>query len=184
MGGTLIVWKAPVVTDEEDARRLLADHHTNGDESAFEPSVDVARFYDDIVARYPPLEEPAAVPATWAATPERSDRIVSMDYGWSASGSFLDDIEELARKHRLVLYDPQGPTVTGPDQQPEEPFVPDAREIARLTLLAAGAIAAAVVAWWASITIVSWIVIIVAGFLAVMAIGTLMHYAREHTRRN
>jgi hypothetical protein len=182
MGGTLIIWKAPVVDDEEEAERLLADHHETGDVSAFEPSADVARFFDELLALYPPLEEPGALPATWAATPTRSDRIVSIDYGWSASDEFLDDIERLARKHRLLLYDPQGPTITRPDDPPDEPFVPDVREVARVALIGAGAIAAALLAWWASITIVSWLVIIVAGFLAIMAVGTLLHYAHERRR--
>lgn len=182
MGGTLIVWKHPVVADEEEAEHLVAGHHETGDESAFEPSDDVTRFYDELLALYPPLENVGAVPATWAATPARSDRVVSMDYGWSASNEFLDDVERLARKHRLMLYDPQGPTITGPDEPSEEPFVPDAREVTRVALIGAGAIAAAVVAWWASITVVSWIVIIVAGFLAFGAVGTLVHYALERRR--
>jgi hypothetical protein len=182
MGGTLIIWKAPVVDDEDEAKRLLADHHETGDVSAFEPSADVARFLDELLALYPPLEQPEALPATWAATPTRSDRIVSIDYGWSASDEFLDDIERLARKHRLLLYDPQGPTITRPDDLPDEPFVADVREVARVALIGAGAIAAALLAWWVSITIVSWLVIIVAGFLAIMAVGTLVHYARERRR--
>jgi hypothetical protein len=93
MAGTLIVWKTPRVVDEDEAARVLGDYYATGDESAFEPSADVAQFYDDLVALYPPLEDvdpdEADVAPTWASTPERSDRIVTMDYRWSVSDAFL-----------------------------------------------------------------------------------------------
>jgi hypothetical protein len=171
-----------VVADEDDAKRLLAGYYANGDTSRFERSAAVERFYDEIVALYPPLEDIGdledAAP-TWSATPERSDRIVSMDYSWSASDEFLDDIGRLARKHRLILYDPQGPSIVRPDDPPEAPYVPDVREVARVALIGVGAVAAAIVAWWASITVISWLLIIVAALLALMAAGTLVHYARS-----
>jgi hypothetical protein len=187
MAGTLIVWKRPKVVDEDDAKRLLREYHETGDESAFEPSGDVASFYEDVMALWPPLEEldldDKSLPASWAQTPERSDRVVSMDYSWSASGALLDDIERLAREHGLVLYDPQGPVVVDPDQ-PETEYVPDAREIVRITALLIGALVVAVGAWYLSITVLSWIVIVVAVLFALMAAWTLVAYAREAIERN
>jgi hypothetical protein len=187
VAGTLLVWKAPKVADEDAAARLLAGYYATGDESAFEASGDVTAFYDDMMALWPPLEEidldDESVPASWSATPERSNRIVSMDYVWSASDALLDDIERLAQLHGLVLYDPQGPAVIDPDQAESE-YVPGAREILRLTAILVASVAVAVGAWFASITVLSWLVIVVAGFLAVMAAGTLLAYAREAgTRR-
>jgi hypothetical protein len=41
MSETLILWKAPVVDDPDEAARLLAPYYDDGDESAFEPSPDV-----------------------------------------------------------------------------------------------------------------------------------------------
>jgi hypothetical protein len=184
MAGTLIVWKAPRVDDEDAAARLLAEYYETGDESAFERSDDVAGFYDELVALYPPdkLGRGADEESAWAATPERSDRIVSVDYRWSASGAFLDDIERLARAYGLILYDPQGPTVVGPDEEGTD-YVPATREVVRVTLILMGALVVAAAAWYASIVFVSWIVITVAGFMALMAVYTLYAYAREALQR-
>jgi hypothetical protein len=50
--------------------------------------INVERFYEEIVPLYPALEslgdEQLDRSPTWASTPERSNRIVRMDYGWSA----------------------------------------------------------------------------------------------------
>jgi hypothetical protein len=186
MAGTLIVWKGPKVVDEDDAKRLLRDYYETGDESAFEVSDDVASFYEDVMARWPPLEEldldDESLPASWAQTPERSDRIVSMDYVWSVSGALLDDIERLAREHGLVLYDPQGPVVIDPDR-PETEYIPDAREYVRVTALLLGSLGVAAGAWYASITVLSWVVIVSAGLFALMAAWTLVAYARQAIER-
>jgi hypothetical protein len=186
MAGTLLVWKRPKVADEDAAARLLGHYYETGDESAFEASDDVSAFYDDVIALWPPLEtidhDDESIPASWSSTPERSDRIVCMDYVWSASGALLDDIGRLAREHGLVLYDPQGPVVVDPDQ-PESEYVPDAREIVRLTAILFASVAVALGAWFASITVVSWVVIAVAALVAVMAAGTLIAYAREARAR-
>ena len=182
MSGTLIVWKAPRVEDEDAAARLLREYYATGDENAFEPSDDVTQFYDAVMALYPPLEaldlEEADLVPSWSSTPERSDRVVSMDYRWSAPDGFLADIQRMAREHGLVFYDPQGPVVLDPEDVETE-YVPDKREVLRVTLILLGALGVAIGAWYASITIVSWVVIVVAGFLALMAAYTLYHYARQ-----
>ncbi len=41
---TLILWKAPVVREAEEAKALLQHWYDSGDESALEPSPDIARF--------------------------------------------------------------------------------------------------------------------------------------------
>ncbi len=160
MSGTLIVWKAPGVEDEDAAARLHRDYYETGDENAVQPSEDVAGFYDEVIAPYPPLEtldvEDVDRTATWASTPEGSDRVVSFNYSWSAPDALLRDIERLAREHRLVLHDPQGPDVYGPDDLNDEPYVPDRRETLRVTLIGVAAILVAIGSWYASITVVSW----------------------------
>jgi nucleotide-binding universal stress UspA family protein len=187
VAGTLIVWKAPKVPDEDAAVRLLHDYDKTGDESAFEPSKDVVRFYDDLLALWPSLEDlnadDADLPPSWSELPERSNRVVSMEYRWSAADAFLEDIERLAREHGLVLYDPQGPVVIDPDEPEPTEFVPDAREVLRVIAILLGAVAVMVGAWYASITVLSWLVIVVVGFVAVMAAFTLVHYAREALER-
>jgi hypothetical protein len=82
-----------------------------------------------------------------------------------------------ARGHGLVLYDPQGPSLLNPDI-PAAEYAPDAREVVRVSALLLGAVVVAVGAWCASITALSWLAVLVAGFLAVMAAHTLVVYAR------
>lgn len=174
MSGTLIVWKAPVVEDERAAKRLLHDFYETGDESAFEASSDVERFYDELIALWPPRgyeeDEDDAVP-TWASgEPEASSRLVSMDYSWSAPDEMLDDIQRLARKHELVLYDPQGPDVHPPVDVPHAPYVPTAKDTLRVAWMGLVALAVAIGAWYASIPILSWIVIGAAALVMLAAV--------------
>ena len=171
MSGTLIVWKAPLVEDEKAAARLLKDYYVSGDEAAFEPSADVARFYDEIVATYPIDSWEDDEPPTWAGAPHRSDRVVMLDYSWSAPGEFLDEIQRLARDHELVLYDPQGPDVHLPNEPAAEPYVPTARDTLRVAGLGLIAGAVAIGAWYVSIPILSWIVI---GVAAVVVLASVL----------
>ena len=192
MSGTLVVWKAPLVEDERAAKRLLDDYYETGDESAFEPSPDVERFYEELIALWPPRaydeddDHEEAVP-TWASgEPEASSRLVSMDYSWSAPGEMLDDIQRLAVKHELVLYDPQGPDLHLPGEVADTPYVPTARDTLRVARVGLVAIAAAVAAWYASIPILSWIVIGIAALVvlaAVLGIWSDAHAAIRHRRR-
>src|SRR5262245_55438018 len=139
MSGTLIVWKSPHSDGEDDAARLLSGYHATGDESAFEPSGDVTAFLDEVLELWPPRKPPEDVGTapSWSSTPERSDRIVSLDYSWSAPDELLDDIDRIARKHALVLYDPQGPSLRVPGVD-GEPAPVDGREVARVTAIGLG----------------------------------------------
>jgi hypothetical protein len=182
MSGTLIVWKAPLVEDERAAARLLEGYYATGDESAFEPSRDVARFYDEIVALYPIDTWAEDETPTWAEAPHRSDRVVMLDYSWSAPSAFLDDIQRLAGVHELVLYDPQGPDVHLPNEPPAEPYVPTAKDALRLVRMGLIAVAVAIGAWYLSIPILSWIVIGVAGIVTLAALLGLYGDARAALR--
>lgn len=186
MSGTLIVWKAPIVEDEKAAARLLSDYFGSSGDAVFEPSEDVKKFYDEIVAAYPIDSWEEDETPTWAGAPHRSDRVVVLDYSWSAPGGFLDDIQRLARVHELVLYDPQGPDVHLPNEPPAEPYVPTARDTLRLARLGLIAVAVAVGAWYLSIPILSWIVIGVAGVVMLASLLGLYgdaHAALKHRRR-
>lgn len=192
MSGTLIVWKAPLVEDERAAQRLLDTYYESGDETPFEPSPDVERFYEELIALWPPRpydedEDEDAVP-TWASgEPEASSRIVSMDYSWSAPDVMLDDIQRLAKKHELVLYDPQGPDLHLPVDLPNEPYVPTAKDTLRVARMGLIAIAVAIAAWYASIPIFSWIVIGIAALVmlaAVLGIYGDAHATLKHRRRS
>jgi hypothetical protein len=113
MSMDLYVWKAPRVTETDDAQRLI----TSEDESVFEPSADLERFYAELLAVFPPPEafseqELDDNPIPWADSPEGSDRLVWLSIRWSAKDEDLDTIVELARRYHLVLYDPQAPRST------------------------------------------------------------------------
>jgi hypothetical protein len=109
-----------------------------------------------------------------------------LDYSWSAPDEFLDDIQRLARVHKLVLYDPQGPDVHLANEPPAEPYVPTASDTLRLARLGLIAVAVAVGAWYLSIPILSWIVIGVAGVVMLASLLGLygdVHAAIRQRRR-
>jgi hypothetical protein len=184
MSYDLLFWKAPVVRDEDKARALT--HRWLEDETGpFEASDDVLRFYDDVLAKYPPLEsysmdELRRSPAVshWSETPERSDRLVVMSFSWSVPGEVIDTVIALARQHELVLYDPQGPHVQAPGESDEATPVGVADFVWGTLVGIAGALVA-LVAWLASVPILSGIFVVGGAFLALMAILTLVHDVRE-----
>ena len=138
MSMTLILWKAPVVDDPDDAQLLLNAWYESEDDSAFEPSEDiaivaeelrrlypwrdltneetVARMSEEERSRYKPeaLSEIRGVEGgePWAEMPfYQTDRLLSVEVRWGADDAVIAAIVALARKFELVLYDPQGPDV-------------------------------------------------------------------------
>lgn len=149
MSMTLIMWKAPVVEDADEAKALIHDWYESEDDSAFEPSTDIARVADELRRRWPyrlltneetvarmPEEErrqysPEALKeirgfdepdgSPWADLPFwQSDRLLALDIRWSADDEVVTAIYALARKCELVLYDPQGPDVFLPTDPIED----------------------------------------------------------------
>lgn len=170
----LYVWKAPVVTDEDVAQQLI----TREDESVFEPSADLERFYAELLETFPPPEaftekELEDNPVPWADSPYGSERLVWLSIRWSADGEDLDTIVELARKYDLVLYDPQGPSFHSPaDENDDVPYAAGVGEYVRGVLLAVFGVLFAVLAWKASIPVLSWVLVFVGGFVALVAAST------------
>jgi hypothetical protein len=171
----LYLWKAPLLEDTDEARRLLE----LDDESVFEPSPDLVAFFSDLTKRLPlheafTVEELEAGATPWADSPEASDRLVSLSIRWSAKDEDLETITELARVHGLVLYDPQGPALQLPgaeDWEPE-PYSPTLGEVARALLLVAAGIVVGVGGWMLSIPVLSWILVFVGAFVALVAAST------------
>jgi hypothetical protein len=171
MSMDLYVWKRPLVTEEDEAKRLLELE----DESVFEPSDDVVRFYEELVARFPQPDsltdaelESGATP--WADGVEASDRLVWLSIRWSADGDDLDTMVELARKYDLVMYDPQGPSFHSPaDENEGVPYVPTTGEYVRGVLLTAFGVLFTYGAWRLSVPVLSWVLMFVGAFVAVVA---------------
>ena len=174
MSMDLYVWKSPFTADEDEAQRLIMLE----DESAFEPSVDLERFYVELLERFPPPEafteeKLEANPGPWADSPHGTDRLVWLSIRWSANGDDLDAIVDLAREYDLVLYDPQGPSFHSPaDENDDEPYVVTASEYVRGVLMAVFGVVLAVVAWKASIPVLSWIVVFAGAFIMLVAVLT------------
>jgi hypothetical protein len=53
MSMTLILWKAPVVDDPDQAKKLTEAWYKDEDDSVFEPSGDIARVADELRRRWP-----------------------------------------------------------------------------------------------------------------------------------
>ena len=160
---TLILWKAPLVADADEAAELLEPYYNRGDDSAFESSADIATVSKELLRRFPDLEN-----GPWAdeLPPEEVDRVLLLTIRWGADNAVTDAIVELAREHELVLYDPQGPDVHLPSDPVESAPIPPPRLVDHLKLVPMGLAAAGVfwLGWWIEVPILDWLLMIVGGF--------------------
>lgn len=160
---TLFLWKAPLVADEDEAQRLLGPYYEREDDSAFEPSADVATVAAELLQRFPEADD-----GPWAdSAPEQHERLLYLSIRWSADDKVLEAIEQLAREHELVLFDPQGPTLHLPSDPIEDtgptppPGVRDYLTIVLIGLAAAGVFG---LGWWIDVPVLEWLLMIVGGF--------------------
>jgi hypothetical protein len=174
MSMTLILWKAPLVEDPEEAAELLRSWHETGDDSAFEPSDDIGRAADMLRTRWPDeFEEDPPDNCPWADMPfEQSDRLLAIHIRWGADDAAVAAIYVIAKKLELVLYDPQGPDVFLPgeplDTGPVPP--PTAWEWFKGIAIAAFLCFLTYAAWQIPIWWLKWPAVIVAGFVAAAGI--------------
>jgi hypothetical protein len=163
MSMTLILWKWPVVSDAEEAKDLLEPYYDHGDESAFEPSADLAKVADELLRRFPDLDD-----GPWAdgSPPEATSRLLLIGIRWGADNAVIDAIVELAREHDLVLYDPQGPDVHPPADPVEPAPIPPTRFVDFLKIPLIGIAAAGVfwIGWKIDVPVLDWVLMIVGGF--------------------
>jgi hypothetical protein len=159
---TLILWKAPVVDDSTDAEALLKPYYEHGDDSAFEPSADIAKVASELLRRFPDAED-----GPWAdEAPGEEERVLLLTIRWGADNAVIDAITELAREHDLVLYDPQGPDVHLPSDPIETEPIPPPRIVDYLKIVAMGVVAAGVfwLGWKIDVPVLNWILMIIGGF--------------------
>ena len=162
MSMTLFLWKAPLVDDATEAEALLKPYYDRGDESAFEPSADVATVARELLRRFPDGED-----GPWGdAAPDESDRVLYLSIRWSADDAFMDAITDLAREHELVLYDPQGPDVHLPNEPIDNTPVPEPSLRDRLKTLLFAIPAAGLLwfGWWIDVPVLGWLLMIVGAF--------------------
>jgi hypothetical protein len=183
MSMTLVLWKAPVVNDPDEAERLLQAYYDRGDDSAFEPSAAIATVSKELLLRFPESDD-----GPWADTPpEQTDRLLLLSIRWGADDAVINAIVDLAREHELILYDPQGPDVTLPDDPVDSGPSPRPTLLDHLKIVGIGLAAAGVfwLGWRIDIPVVEWVLMIGGGFLAsvvVFLLGILMFGPKEETR--
>jgi len=79
-----------------------------GVEALFTSSPRVVDFYEDLLARFPALEDdPPHRQAVWAVSPKRSRRALILCIAWSRAEDVGYFVQSLAARHGLVCYDPQ-----------------------------------------------------------------------------
>lgn len=165
---SLILWKAPVVHEAEEAEALLEPWYERGDDSAFEASPDIARVADELRRRFPddPSLDPPDESSPWADLPfEQSERLLVLSLRWSADDNVLDTIVDLADEHELVLYDPQGPDIFLPNDilEPEPP--PGFADYLRFALFGLGSAGMLALGWWLPVPMLNSILMAFGGFL-------------------
>ena len=187
----LYAWKSPRDLDVEGVEALLESWlETGGDpaNSPFEPSADVGWFYRELLQDAPGLEASSdAVPNAstgpiWlATTAEAPARVVVMRLSPATEPDTLESIFGLAAKYDLVLFDGRSRRLHLP--------LDEMAAHASATFWPAGAIQAAVAggiggvtavaAWVLGIPLLSGLLVVVGGFMVVMAVYTFIHEGRK-----
>jgi hypothetical protein len=187
MSFDLYVWASPRDLDDDQARSLVGGWQGAGGDPAaspFEPSTDVGWFHRELKHDAPWLElssdavpNPSTRPIVLSTTDEPPARVVAIRRSPRSTEHELNEIASLAAKYDLVLFDAR----TGRVRHPLEEMA----AYASATFWPGGAIQAAtagaaglaitIIAWLIAIPVISWIAILVGGFLVVMAVITFIH---------
>jgi hypothetical protein len=195
MAFDLYVWQSPRDVDDERAAALVRQWEEAGADPAagpFEASTDIGWFHRELKNDGAPLElvsdanpNPSTKP-TWLSGGDNEPpaRLVAIRLTSETTGEDVNDVFSLAVKYDLVLFDARSGRVHFPMQE--------MADYADATFWPSGAIQAAVaggfglliavIAWLVAIPILSWIVILVGGFMFVMAVFTFVHEGRKALR--
>jgi hypothetical protein len=185
----LYVWQSPRDLDEVQALALVdAWQAAGGDPAAspFEPSTDIGWFHRELMQELPHLDvvsdavpNPSRRPVWLSTDDEPPARVVAIRLPAMAQEAF-NEVMSLAVKYDLLVFDARTPQVRFPQRE--------MAAYASATFWPAGAIQAAVaggfgaviaiIAWVVAIPIFSGLVIVIGGFMAVMAIWTFVHEGR------
>jgi hypothetical protein len=187
----LYAWKSPRDLDVDGVEALLDGWHATGGDpgtSPFEPSSDVGWFYRELMQDAPGLEASSdAVPNAgtapiWlAAAPEPPARVVGVRLSPATRGDTLELIFGLAVKYDLVLFDTRSHRVHLPLDEmgahASAMFWPGGAIQAAVAGSIGGVIAAA--AWFLGIPLLSGLLMVVGGFVVVMAVYMFIHEGRK-----
>jgi hypothetical protein len=190
----LYAWKSPRDLDADGAAALVQRWHDEGADPAaspFEPSDDVGWFHRELTRDEPDLDivsdaipNPSTRPVWLSTDPEPPARLVAIRLARDTTPDAVNDIFSLGVKYDLVVFDPRAQRVHLP--------LEEMAAFASATFWPNGAVQAAVaggfglvlaiIGWFLPIPIVGWILVIVGGFLFVMAVFTFVHEGRAALR--
>lgn len=186
----LYVWHAPRDLDAEGAAALIAAWQASGGDPAaspFEPSTDVGWFHRELRQDEPSLVLGSdAVPSTsttpiWlSGSDEPPARVVAIGLSGAAAGEALETIYGLAAKYDLVVFDAHNGRLHRPLAElaahASATFWPGGA----IRSAFAGGIGAAILAvgWSLGIPLLSGVVMVVGGFMVVLAVATFVHEGR------
>lgn len=190
----LYAWKSPRDLDADGAAALVQRWHGEGADPAaspFDPSEDVGWFHRELMRDEPELDvvsdavrNPSTRPVWLSTDSEPPARLVAIRLARDTPPEAVDDIFSLGVKYDLVVFDPRAHRVHLP--------LEEMAAFASATFWPGGAVQAAVaggfglllaiIGWFLPIPIVGWILIIVGGFLFVMAVFTFVHEGRVALR--
>ena len=123
MSFDLIVWCASAVMTAKEAGRRY-EQSMDADPDTVPPDPRAVAFHRELTARYPSLT--AQPPEEWESSPWSGNPVVCgdaviMTMGWSAADTVFRFARELAERHELVLYAPQGGAVYSPPSLRDSP---------------------------------------------------------------
>ena len=187
----LYIWAGPKDVDAAGAAELVSTWQAAGGGPAtgpFERTTDIGWFFRELAADHPDLDAVTdAVPRqtrvpVWASgSDEPPARVVALRLRPETARAVIEDVYGLATKYDLIVFDARGPSIHRPNQE--------LAEYAHATFWPRGAIQAGVaggggailtfVAWSLGIPIVSGVLIVVGGFLAVLAVMTFASELRR-----
>ena len=192
MAFDLYVWNSPRELDDDEAAALLESwQEAGGDLSAspFEPSADVGWFYRELlkdvpglVAKSDAVGDPSSAPIWLAATSEEPPaRVVGISVAPTAPRDTLETIFSLAAKYDLVVFDARNRRVHVPLDEMAAHASATFWPGGALQAVVAGGIGAAIAiaAWFLGIPVLSGVLMVVGGFMVLMAVYTFIHEGRK-----
>lgn len=190
----LYVWQSPRDVDDERAAALVRAWEAGGADpttAPFEASTDISWFHRELKHDATGLEllsdanpDPGTRPVWLATNDEPAARVVAIRITPVATVDDVDDVFSLAVKYDLVLFDARSGRVHFPMQEMSDyadaTFWPGGA--IQAALAGAFGLLIAVAAWIVGIPILSGIVIVIGGFMFVMAVFTFAHAGRKALR--
>ncbi|HKY51838.1 MAG TPA: hypothetical protein VJP45_11340 [Candidatus Limnocylindria bacterium] len=111
MSYTLLVWGSPVPDSAREAGELIK----RPSDTTFDATPALVAFVRELLDEFPTIAaDPKRSP--WSVMPTPSERFVELDFSSRAKDADIERVVALARRHGLVVYDPEGPALYPPPE--------------------------------------------------------------------